>query len=82
MDGQTIGKARILDLKVRLRGAWLKMGGIGDVVIQRQHRGKDYATQLLREAIMYTEGEDHLLSVLFGIPNFYHRFGYVPVYPI
>ena len=79
--GETVGRAEINDLTMRLAGAWVRMGGIANVVVQSQHRGKGYASRLMREAVSYMEREGYAVSILFGIPDFYHRFGYVPVTP-
>ena len=79
--GETVGRAEINDLTMRLYGAWVRMGGIANVVVQSQHRGKGYASRLMREAVSYMEREGYAVSILFGIPDFYHRFGYVPVTP-
>ena len=77
--GETVGRAEINDLTMRLCGAWVRMGGIANVVVQSQHRGKGYASRLMREAVAYMEREGYAVSILFGIPDFYHRFDYVPV---
>ncbi len=77
--GETVGRAEINDLTMRLASAWVRMGGIANVVVQSQHRGKGYASRLMREAVSYMEREGYAVSILFGIPDFYHRFGYVPV---
>ena len=79
--GETVGRAEVNDLTMRLAGAWVRMGGIANVVVQSQHRGKGYANRLMREAVSYMEREGYAVSILFGIPDFYHRFGFVPVMP-
>ena len=81
MGGETVGRAEVNDLTMRLYGTWVRMGGIANVVVQSQHRGKGYASRLMREAVSYMEREGYAVSILFGIPDFYHRFGYVPVTP-
>ena len=81
MAGETVGRAEVNDLTMRLSGAWVRMGGIANVVVRSQHRGKGYASRLMREAVSYMERERYAVSILFGIPDFYHRFGYVPVTP-
>ncbi len=79
--GETVGRAEVNDLTMRLAGAWVRMGGIANVVVQSQHRGKGYASRLMREAVSYMEREGYAVSILFGIPDFYHLFDYVPVMP-
>ncbi len=79
--GETVGRAEVKDLTMRLYGAWVRMGGIANVVVQSQHRDKGYGSRLLREAVSYMEREGYAVSILFGIPDYYHRFDYVPVLP-
>ncbi len=79
--GQTVGRAEVNDLTMRLYGAWVRMGGIANVVVQSQHRDKGCASRLMREAVSYMERERYAVSVLFGIPDYYHRFDYIPVLP-
>ena len=45
------------------------------------HRGKGYGRQLMEKTLAYMREEGFLVSVLFGIPGFYDRFGYATVMP-
>ena len=82
VDGKEVARANVLDLTMRLCGAWVRIGGVGVVVVQWQHRDKGYGSRLLQEAVAYMERERYSVSILFGIPDFYHRFGYIPVTPL
>ena len=79
--GETVGRAEVNDFTMRLYGVWVRMGGVANVVVQSQHRGKGYASRLMREVVSYMERERYAVSILFAIPDFYHRFSYVPVTP-
>ena len=78
-DGQVIGKTDVRDCVIRIAGEWVRMGGIGNVVLDRAQRGKGYSARLLHAALDYMRQERYPISILFGIPNFYDRFGFVPV---
>ena len=64
---------------MQVAGAGVTMGGVADVVAHPAQRGKGYGAQLLRAAVARMREERYALSLLFGISDFYHRFGYTPV---
>jgi len=57
------------------------MGGVADVVTHPAHRGKGYGAKMLRAAVERMREERYPVSILWGITDFYHRFGYAPVLP-
>ncbi len=65
----------------RIGSAWVRMGGIAGVNTPAPHRQKGYASELMRNAIDWMKKEEYHWSGLFGIPDFYHRFGYVAALP-
>jgi hypothetical protein len=84
VDGEAVSRLEVIDYAMRVAaapGAWVKMGGIGNVVTHPQHRGRGYAARLFGATVEWMRGERYAVSVLFGIPNFYYRFGYIPVLP-
>jgi predicted acetyltransferase len=62
---------------MRLRSSMVRIGGIGGVETLYEHRMKGYARRLLAEAVGIMREREYDMSILFGIPNFYHRFGFV-----
>lgn len=81
-DGETaVARLVIGRYTMQVAGAGVTMGGIADVVTHPAHRGKGYGAQMLRAAVARMREEGYALSVLFGISDFYHRFGYAPVLP-
>jgi predicted acetyltransferase len=66
---------------MRVAGVGLPMAGVADVVTHPAHRGKRYGEQMLRAAVARMRDERYPISILFGVPDFYHRFGYAPVLP-
>jgi predicted acetyltransferase len=78
---QTVAQLAILQRTMHLAGATVTMGGIADVVTHPAHRRQGYGARLLEGAVTYMREERYQISLLFGITDFYHRFGYAPVLP-
>ena len=81
MDGEIVGHVRIQPNVFKLGDARLWVAGIGDVATHLAHRKKGIARALMNEAVEFMEKEEFDISILFGIPNFYHRFGFAPIIP-
>ncbi len=76
-EGRIVSQVTIFERPVRFGPAVLKMGGIGDVMTVPEYRGKGYSTLLMQAALDYMRKEKFDLTMLFGIPNYYHKFGYI-----
>ncbi len=76
VDGEIAGALRVTTEVIRLGEARLKMGGLGWVATAEEHRHKGVCTALIRATLQYMRTHGYHVSMLFGIPNFYHRFGY------
>ena len=74
--GEVAGTLRLTTDTLRIGEARLKMGGIGWVTTADRHRNKGIARQLLQHSMQYLHDHSYHVSMLFGIPNFYHRFGF------
>lgn len=61
--------------------ATLRVDGIGDVWTDEAHRNRGHARRLLEEAVRLMRAGDGALSILYGIPDFYGKFGYAVVGP-
>jgi predicted acetyltransferase len=70
-----------LTLNMRIGPAIVKMGGVAGVGTNEAERGHGYASLVVEEATRFFRETGHDIAVLFGIPDFYHRFGYAPVLP-
>jgi len=75
-NGELAGALRINSETIRLGEARLKTGGLGWVTTIPRHREKGVASALVMDALDYMQRHNYHVSMLFGIPNFYHRFGF------
>ncbi|NLN93762.1 MAG: GNAT family N-acetyltransferase [Candidatus Hydrogenedens sp.] len=66
---------------LRLGEARLKMGGIAHVATASSFQKQGYAARLMEDTLQYMKAEGYEVSVLFGIADFYHRWGYTFVFP-
>ncbi len=78
-DGKPVSRLRIEDYTMRLGGSWVRMGGIAAVETDPGQRGQGYGRRLLDGAVAYMRRKEYPVSLLFGVPDFYHRFGYTTV---
>ncbi len=72
----------VIDYTMRIGGAAVRMAGLGNVETRREHRKKGYMRVLLGDTVPYMQQEGYDVSMLFGIPDFYYRFGYATCLPI
>lgn len=75
-EGELAGCLRIFADTIRLGEARLHMAGIGWVSTAEAHRHKGVARELLAHTLNYLRAQRYHVAMLFGIPNFYHRFGF------
>lgn len=71
----------VFDLSMRIGSAEVRMAGIGDVYTERAHRMKGYMRHLYEDTVQYMIDGGYDVSMLFGIPNFYTKFGYAASLP-
>jgi len=80
-DETNVSRLWIFEHQMRLGSAVLKMGGIGGVGTNEKHRMNGYAARVMEDstALMVEHGFD--IAMLFGIANFYPKFGYATALP-
>jgi len=66
----------VIEYAMRVGTAVVRMAGIGDVHTHWQHRKKGYMRHLYEDTVHYMSTEGYDISMLFGIENFYTKFGY------
>jgi predicted acetyltransferase len=81
VSGKAVAVLKALRLTMHLRGAPLPMAGIADVRTHPAHRRHGHARRLFDATLAYMRQERYPVTLLFGISDFYWRFGYTPVLP-
>lgn len=81
VDGEEASECWIVPLTIRVGVATVRIDGIGGVETKPEHRMKGYASRVLRRAVEEMTAGDAPITMLYGISNFYHRFGYVTAGP-
>ncbi len=79
--GKIVSTLQITTDVIRIGEARLKMGGIGWVSTAGHYRNKGIASAVIQNAVQYMTANSYQVSMLFGIPNFYHRFGFTSTLP-
>jgi predicted acetyltransferase len=75
---QVVSTLSVIDLQMRIGDIAVRCAGIGGVRTEREYRNKGHARQLLEGSLAFMREEGYHLSALFGIPNFYTKFGFAP----
>lgn len=81
VGGEEVSWCWIVPKTIRVGAALIRMDGIGGVETRPEHRLKGYSRRVLSRAVEEMRLGDASLSMLYGISNFYHRFGYVTAGP-
>ncbi len=81
LDGQLVSCLSLFTHTVRIGEARMRMGGIGNVTTAGPWRQRGYAALLISDTMRYMKTRGYHLSMLFGIADFYHRWGFASVLP-
>jgi predicted N-acetyltransferase YhbS len=77
LDGRIIAHVGVWDYPMRIATARVRTGGIGTVAMHGDYRNRGLMSRLFRATVDSMRQGGYDMSILFGIPDFYHRFGYV-----
>jgi predicted acetyltransferase len=80
LDGEAVSGMAIVKKQMQVGSAVVRQGGIAGVWTAEAHRKKGYASRVMWEGIAWMEKQQYEMSILFGIADFYHRYGYAPVF--
>ena len=80
-DEERVSSVGLREYQMRFGAAHLKMGGICGVDTKEEHRNKGYSRRVMEHTLAYMTENGFDVSMLFGIPNFYHKFGYATAIP-
>lgn len=74
--GRVAAALRITTDTIRIGEARLRTGGIGWVTTAKSHRKRGLMALVMDDALRYMREHRYHVSMLFGIPDFYHRWGF------
>lgn len=77
-----LSRLGLREYQMRFGAAQLKMGGICRVGTKEEHRNKGYSRRVMDHTIVFMSENGFDVSMLFGIPNFYHKFGIEVWFPV
>lgn len=77
LDGQVVTHFGVWDYQMRIGRSVVRCGGIGCVATDGDHRKKGLMAQTVPHSISAMKACGYDMSILFGIWDFYHKFGYV-----
>lgn len=80
-DEKDVSTVTLREYQMRFGSAHLKMGGIAGVSTKEAYRKKGYSRRVMEDIMGYMNENGYDVSMLFGIPNFYHKFGYATAIP-
>lgn len=78
---RVVGHVGVLRIPLRLGRVTLMAAGIAGVCADPRARKQGIASVLLKDSLEASKRAGLSFSMLFGIPGFYHRFGFVPAFP-
>jgi predicted acetyltransferase len=70
----------LFDLKMRIGDVPVRCGGIGGVTTEVAYREKGYSRRVLEDSTAFMKESGYHLGALFGIPDYYSKFGYVSAF--
>jgi len=80
-DGRSISHLSIVPLTIAVGVARVRVDGIAGVWTDEAFRGQGCARRILAAALAWMRAGDGALSILYGIPDFYPKFGYATAGP-
>lgn len=81
IDGKIVSHVHILPRMIQVGSVMLRCGGIGCVATPQEYQGHGYNKLLMEHCVQFMAAEGYDISLLDGIPNYYHKFGYEKVMP-
>jgi predicted N-acetyltransferase YhbS len=76
LAGQVVSRTLIFPMLMRVGEAIVRMDGIGSVATDEAHRYRGYSRRVLEAAVELMRAGDAAISTLYGIPDFYPKYGY------
>ncbi|MBI2941622.1 MAG: GNAT family N-acetyltransferase [Chloroflexi bacterium] len=79
VGGRSVSHCSIIPLMLQFGAARVRVDGIGGVWTEEDARQRGYARRVLVAAVQRMRAGDAALSLLYGIRDFYPRFGYATI---
>src|SRR5829696_4320539 len=76
LHGRQVSRVVIVPMVMRIGAAVVRMDGIGGAGTEEGFRNRGYSRRVMERAIEEIRRGDAALSTLFGIEDFYQKFGY------
>jgi GNAT superfamily N-acetyltransferase len=76
LHGRQVSRVVIVPMVMRIGAAVVRMDGIGGVSTEEEFRNRGYSRRVMETAVQQMRRGDAALSTLFGIEDFYQKFGY------
>src|SRR3954462_11245197 len=76
LDGQHVSRVVIIPMLMRIGAAVLRMDGVGGVETVEALRNRGYSRRVMEAVVEQIKAGDASLSTLFGIQDFYQKFGF------
>ena len=80
-DGKELSRTSIFPYLMRIGEAVLRMDGIGGVATGEEYRYRGYSRRVLEAAVEWMRNGDAALATLYGIPDYYPKFGFATCGP-
>lgn len=78
---QLLSRMEILTMNMWFNGIQIPVAGIGGVYTPKKYRNLGYARRCLEYALDLLKKNGQSISLLFGIPHFYEKFGFTTIMP-
>ncbi len=81
LDGQLVTHYGVWGYDMRIGSAQVRTGGIGAVATHSDYRKHGFMAHTIQASLQAMRVLGYDISILFGIDNFYHKFGYTRGWP-
>lgn len=79
--GKLVSFLYLHDFTLRYGRAALDVVGISVVCTDKKYRGRGYAAAIIKDTLTYAAEQGAHMVLLYGIPDYFSRFGFSPVWP-
>jgi GNAT superfamily N-acetyltransferase len=81
IENKAVSELGLIPFTLQIGAARVRMDGIAGVETDEAHRRRGYSRRVLQATIEQMERGDAALSMLYGIPDFYPKFGFATAGP-